>query len=144
MDSRSRLPRPCPTRYRSTTPIATAATIAAMTAAQSATIERSTSRFTSAMTPVPRLVRVAVAVAGGIGKQEAEFSGAPAEPAERIRRFEFDLERTHAVGRDVDGASGVVLAVARRGADFEDRVERKAARQLRAHDLGLALDAAER
>src|SRR5688500_13157224 len=96
------------------------------------------------MAPMPRLVQVAVRIVLRIGEPEAEIAGAAAEPAERGSLLEFDLELRRVVGRDVDRAAGVVLAVARRCADFEDRIEREPLLELAANDLGLALDAAKR
>src|SRR4051812_20684959 len=100
------------------------------------------SRFLEA--PMPRLVQVAVPVLPRIRQDEPEALGAAREPGERVAAFELELERPHAFGGDVDRASGMMLAVSGRRAHAQDLFERQAARELRTHDLRLALDAAKR
>ncbi len=94
--------------------------------------------------PVPRLVGVAARVAARVGKPEAERAGMGRQPGECRRMLELELERPAVFRADIDGATRVVLAVPGRRADLQDLLDRQAALELGANDLGLARDAAKR
>ena len=61
----------------------------------------------------------------------------------RRRRFELRRQRPRSRRCDVDGASRVVLAEARRRVDVEDLLDRLARRELAPNDVGLMANAAE-
>ena len=65
------------------------------------------------------------------------------QPAERSRLPAPRLQLRSAVHGYIHGATGVVLAIARRGAYLEDFFQRQAARQLSANDLRLPVKASE-
>src|SRR5580765_890825 len=92
---------------------------------------------------MPRLIKVAIPVLPRIRQDEPETPGVAREPGKRAGAFELELERPHARGGDVDRTPGMVLAVPGRRAHAQDLVDRQAPRELRPHDLGLALDASE-
>jgi len=94
-------------------------------------------------TPVPWLVRDAVPIAARVGEREPVFRGVPLQPREGGRTFEFFFERLGSRRGDVYAATGVVFAVAGRGADTQDFIHGQTAREFALDDAELVLDRAE-
>src|SRR6185312_16465224 len=93
--------------------------------------------------PVPRLVRDPVVVVAWIGQMKPVTSRVARQPRESGGAFEFFLECGEAGRGEVDRAAGMVLAVARRGADAQDLVDRQSAREFAFEDSELVFDRAE-
>src|SRR5690349_23333815 len=82
--------------------------------------QRHSKRSASVICPMPRFVVNTVRVVARVREREAVSAGVPAKPGIGRRGLEGQFQRL-GVGRgDVDGAAGMVLAVARRGVDPED------------------------
>src|SRR5258707_618745 len=116
-----------------------------LSASKSATARRpaSSAACFAGVEPVPGLILVAVAVALGERQYETEAPGVAAQPGEGRCALELDLERRRLVGGDVDGAPGVVLAVAGRRAGGKDLLQRRAVGELPPQDPALPIDAAK-
>ena len=93
--------------------------------------------------PVPRLVSDAVGIVAWERKVKTKRRGLVRKPGEGGGEGEAFGER-RIVGRgDVDGAAGVVFAVAGRSDEGENLIDGAASGEVRADDFGLTGDAAE-
>src|SRR5688572_10833892 len=93
--------------------------------------------------PVPWLVDQAVGIISRETQAKTERASMAIEPGECLGFSERFFERQFAGGADVDGATGVMLAVSGRGHGLEDHLDFLTESEFAADDFYLAFDAAK-
>jgi len=94
--------------------------------------------------PMPRFKRNPVRIVARITEPKTETRGMGNQPRKCRGTFELFLERGKARRRHVERAAGVVLAVAGRGTDPQDLIDRLAAGKLPPQQIELIRGAAKR